>query len=245
MALPKIDTPTYELTLPSQDVKVKFRPFLVKEEKILLMALESQNNDEIYQATKQIVETCTFNTIKVDELPTFDLEYIFLQIRAKSVGEVAKLKVKCPDDNETFATVEVDLSKVEVHVDDDHTNKVVIDEAKNIGLVMKYPTIDSVDPAVSAKTQQTDKLFEIIINSIDTIFEGDKVMAAADYSKEELNKFVEQLDSTAFGKMQKFFASMPRLKHDVEVTNPKTQVKSTVTLQGLVDFFESPSRMTA
>ena len=144
-----------------------------------------------------------------------------------------------------MATVEVDLSKVEVHVDDDHTNKVVIDEAKNIGLVMKYPTIDSIDPAMTASAQQTTKLFDIIINSIDTIFEGDKVMAATDYSKEELNKFVEQLDSTAFGKMQKFFASMPRLKHDVEVTNPKTQVKSKVTLQGLVDFFESPSRMTA
>ena len=245
MTLPILETASYELTLPSTDTKITFRPFIVREEKILLQALESGESAQIVKAIKEIVHVCTFKAVNVENLPTFDLEYIFLQIRAKSVGEVAKIKVKCPDDNETFATVEVDLSKVEVHVDDDHTNKVVIDEAKNIGLVMKYPTIDSVDPAVSAKTQQTDKLFEIIINSIDTIFEGDKVMAAADYSKEELNKFVEQLDSTAFGKMQKFFASMPRLKHDVEVTNPKTQVKSTVTLQGLVDFFESPSRMTA
>jgi len=245
MTLPILETASYELTLPSTDTKITFRPFIVREEKILLQALESGESAQIVKAIKEIVHVCTFKAVNVENLPTFDLEYIFLQIRAKSVGEVAKLKVKCPDDNETFATVEVDLSKVEVHVDDDHTNKVVIDEAKNIGLVMKYPTIDSVDPAVSAKTQQTDKLFEIIINSIDTIFEGDKVMAAADYSKEELNKFVEQLDSTAFGKMQKFFASMPRLKHDVEVTNPKTQVKSMVTLQGLVDFFESPSRMTA
>ena len=245
MTLPILETASYELTLPSTDTKITFRPFIVREEKILLQALESGESAQIVKAIKEIVHVCTFKAVNVENLPTFDLEYIFLQIRAKSVGEVAKLKVKCPDDNETFATVEVDLSKVEVHVDDDHTNKVVIDEAKNIGLVMKYPTIDSVDPAVSAKTQQTAKLFEIIINSIDTIFEGDKVMPAADYSKEELNKFVEQLDSNAFGKMQKFFASMPRLKHDVEVTNPKTQVKSTVTLQGLVDFFESPSRMTA
>ena len=245
MALPKIETPTYELTLPSQDTKIKYRPFLVKEEKVLLMASETGQQKEMIQAVKDIVSTCTFNKLNASSLPIFDLEYVFLQIRAKSVGEVAKLKVKCPDDNETFATVEVDLSKVEVHVDDDHTNKVVIDEAKNIGLVMKYPTIDSIDPAMTASAQQTTKLFDIIINSIDTIFEGDKVMAATDYSKEELNKFVEQLDSTAFGKMQKFFASMPRLKHDVEVTNPKTQVKSKVTLQGLVDFFESPSRMTA
>ena len=245
MTLPILETASYELTLPSTDTKITFRPFIVREEKILLQALESGESKQIVKAIKDIVHVCTFKAVNVENLPTFDLEYIFLQIRAKSVGEVAKLKVKCPDDNETFATVEVDLSKVEVHVDDDHTNKVVIDEAKNIGLVMKYPTIDSVDPAVSAKTQQTAKLFEIIINSIDTIFEGDKVMPAADYSKEELNKFVEQLDSNAFGKMQKFFASMPRLKHDVEVTNPKTQVKSKVTLQGLVDFFESPSRMTA
>ena len=245
MTLPILETASYELTLPSTDTKITFRPFIVREEKILLQALESGESAQIVKAIKEIVHVCTFKAVNVENLPTFDLEYIFLQIRAKSVGEVAKLKVKCPDDNETFATVEVDLSKVEVHVDDDHTNKVVIDEAKNIGLVMKYPTIDSVDPAVSAKTQQTDKLFDIIINSIDTIFEGDKVMAATDYTKEELNKFVEQLDSTAFGKMQKFFASMPRLKHDVEVTNPKTQVKSMVTLQGLVDFFESPSRMTA
>lgn len=245
MTLPILETASYELTLPSTDTKITYRPFIVREEKILLQALESGESTQIVKAIKEIVHVCTFKAVNVENLPTFDLEYIFLQIRAKSVGEVAKLKVKCPDDNETFATVEVDLSKVEVHVDDDHTNKVVIDEAKNIGLVMKYPTIDSVDPAVSAKTQQTEKLFDIIINSIDTIFEGDKVMAATDYTKEELNKFVEQLDSTAFGKMQKFFASMPRLKHDVEVTNPKTQVKSTVTLQGLVDFFESPSRMTA
>ena len=245
MTLPILETASYELTLPSTDTKITFRPFIVREEKILLQALESGESKQIVKAIKDIVYVCTFKAVNVENLPTFDLEYIFLQIRAKSVGEVAKLKVKCPDDNETFATVEVDLSKVEVHVDDDHTNKVVIDEAKNIGLVMKYPTIDSIDPAMTASAQQTTKLFDIIINSIDTIFEGDKVMAATDYSKEELNKFVEQLDSTAFGKMQKFFASMPRLKHDVEVTNPKTQVKSTVTLQGLVDFFESPSRMTA
>ena len=245
MTLPILETASYELTLPSTDTKITFRPFIVREEKILLQALESGESNQIVKAIKDIVHVCTFKAVNVENLPTFDLEYIFLQIRAKSVGEVAKLKVKCPDDNETFATVEVDLSKVEVHVDDDHTNKVVIDEAKNIGLVMKYPTIDSIDPAMTASAQQTTKLFDIIINSIDTIFEGDKVMAATDYSKEELNKFVEQLDSTAFGKMQKFFASMPRLKHDVEVTNPKTQVKSKVTLQGLVDFFESPSRMTA
>ena len=245
MALPKLNTQTFELNVPSSDQKVRFRPFLVKEEKVLLQAQQSEKPEEMADALVQVIKNCTFNKLKAEDLPSFDIEYIFLKIRSKSVGEKVDLMITCPDDNETKVKHTIDLSKVEVQVDDDHTNKVVIDEAKNIGLVMKYPTIDSVDPAVSAKTQQTAKLFEIIINSIDTIFEGEKVMPAADYSKEELNKFVEQLDSTAFGKMQKFFASMPRLKHDVEVTNPKTKVKSTVTLQGLVDFFESPSRMTA
>ena len=142
MALPKIETPTYELTLPSQDIKVKYRPFLVKEEKILLMALESQKSDEIFQATKQIVSSCTFDALKVEELPTFDLEYIFLQIRAKSVGETTKFKVLCPDDKKTYADVEVDLTKVNVEVDDNHTNKLVVDEKRNLGVVLKYPTMN-------------------------------------------------------------------------------------------------------
>ena len=137
MALPILETATYELTLPSKDVKVKFRPFLVKEEKILLHALESGNNKDMTEALKQIVHTCTFGAVDINTLPIFDVEYIFLQIRAKSVGEITKLKLLCPDDKKSYAEVEIDLSKVEVHVDEDHTNNIVIDEKKNIGLNKK------------------------------------------------------------------------------------------------------------
>ena len=241
MALPILETATYELTLPSQDTKIKFRPFLVKEEKILLQALESEESKQIVDALKNIVHTCTFGTINVDELPTFDLEYIFLQIRSKSVGEVVKLRVLCPDDKKTYVNKDVDLSKVEVQVDDNHTNNIVIDETKKLGLIMKYPTINSVDPTTDAKGMKTEQLFDIISNTIHQIYEGDKTHNAVDYTKEDLNKFVEGLDTKAFGKIQEFFNSMPKLKHSIEVENPTTKVKSTVVLSGLADFFVSPS----
>ena len=244
MALPILETATYELTLPSQDTKIKFRPFLVKEEKILLQALESEESKQIVDALKNIVHTCTFGTINVDELPTFDLEYIFLQIRSKSVGEVVKLRVLCPDDKKTYVNKDVDLSKVEVQVDDNHTNNIVIDETKKLGLIMKYPTINSVDPTTDAEGMKTEQLFDIISNTIHQIYEGDKTHNAVDYTKEDLNKFVEGLDTKAFGKIQEFFNSMPKLKHSIEVENPTTKVKSTVVLSGLADFFVSPSLTT-
>jgi len=238
MALPIIETQTYELTLPSADVKVKFRPFLVKEEKVLLQALESQEQKEIINALKNIVSACTFGSLNVDDLPTFDLEYVFLQVRAKSVGEIAKLKVLCPDDKTTYADVEVDLSKVDVQVDDKHTNNIVIDEDKKIGMILKYPTLNSVDPTTDfSKGVKTETLFEIIGNSIFQIYEGDKVYNASDYKKDELNKFIESLDSKSFTKVQEFYNTMPKLIHEIEVENPKTKVKSKVTLQGLTDFF--------
>ena len=238
MALPIIETQTYELTLPSADVKVKYRPFLVKEEKVLLQALESQEQKEIVNALKNIVNACTFGTLNVDELPTFDLEYVFLQVRAKSVGEVAKLKVLCPDDKTTYADAEVDLSKVEVQVDDKHTNNIVIDEDKKIGMILKYPTLNSVDPTTDfSKGVKTDVLFDIIGNSVFQIYEGEKVYNASDYKKDELDKFIESLDSKTFVKVQDFYNTMPKLIHEVEVENPKTKVKSNVTLQGLTDFF--------
>ena len=238
MALPVIETQSYELTLPSADVKVKFRPFLVKEEKVLLQALESQEQKQIVNALKDIVNACTFGTLNVDDLPTFDLEYVFLQIRAKSVGEIAKLKVLCPDDKETYADIEIDLSKVEVQVDDKHTNNIVIDEDKKIGMILKYPTLNSVDPTTDfSKGVKTDVLFDIIGNSVFQIYEGEKVYSASDYKKDELDKFIESLDSKTFVKVQDFYNTMPKLIHEVEVENPKTKVKSNVTLQGLTDFF--------
>src|SRR5210317_2234301 len=196
MTLPIIETQTYELTLPSADVKVKYRPFLVKEEKILLQAMESQKQNEIVQALKQIVNACTFGSLNVNELPTFDLEYIFLNIRAKSVGEIAKLKVLCPDDNETYASVEVDLSKVEVQVDENHNNEVQIND--KVKLLMKYPTIDSFDPQTDATQLKTNQLFDIIGNSIYQIYEGETVHNAKDYTKEELQSFIESLTSEHF-----------------------------------------------
>ena len=240
MALPILETATYDLTLPSKDVKVKFRPFLVKEEKILLQALESGKDEDMTNALKQIVHACTFGKVNIDTLPLFDVEYIFLQIRAKSVGEIAKLKLLCPDDSKTYADVEIDLSKVEVHVDDEHTNNIVIDEKKKLGMIMSYPTINSAkgrDP----KKEKTRAMFDILANSIYQIYEGDKIHTPADYSNEEMQKFIDSLDSKTYKKINDFFDTMPKLKQDIELENPKTKVKSKLTLAGLSDFFEMPS----
>ena len=238
MALPILETATFELTLPSSDVQVKFRPFQVKEEKVLLQALESQNQKQTIQALKDIIKVCTFGQLNVDELPTFDLEYVFLQIRSKSVGEVAKLKVLCPDDKKTYADVDVDISKIDVHVDDQHTNKILVDESRNIGVIMKYPTINSIDPTKDySKGADSKVLFDMISKGIYQVFEGEKTHLAEDYSKEELDKFVESMPSVAFKEMQKFYETMPKLRQEIEVENPKTKVKSKITLQGLTDFF--------
>ena len=240
MALPIVETATYELTLPSKDVKVKFRPFLVKEEKILLQALESGEDKDMTNALKQIVHSCTFGKVNIDTLPLFDVEFIFLQIRAKSVGEIAKLKLLCPDDSKTYAEVEIDLSKVEVHVDDDHTNNIVIDEKKKIGVILSYPTINSAK-GKSLKGEKTKQMFDLLANSIYQIYEGDKIHTPSDYSNEEMHKFIESLDTKTYKKINDFFDTMPKLKQDVEIENPKTKVKSKITLSGLADFFVLPS----
>mgnify|MGYP001476943859 CR=1 FL=1 len=244
MTLPSIETPRYELTLPSTDKVIQFRPFLVKEEKILLVAMESNNNNEILNAIKEILTACTYEDIDVNTLPIFDIEYIFLQIRSKSVGEVSKVKLLCPDDNETYADVEIDLTKVNVQVDDDHTNNIVIDKEKNIGIIMKYPTIDSVDTTKNVKGMKTEQLFDMIATCMHEIYEGDKVHNVNDYTKEELHKFLEGVSGKTFEKINKFFESMPQLKHEFEIENPKTKVKSKVVLSGLQSFFVSPSHMT-
>ena len=238
MPLPKIATPTYELELPSTGATIKYRPFLVKEEKILLQAMESKEQKQIVQALKDIVSVCTFGQLNVDDLPTFDLEYVFLQIRSKSVGEVAKLKVLCPDTKKDYAEVEVDLSAIDVHVDEEHSNKIMVNEEKQIGVLMKYPTINSIDPTKNyAKGADSKTLFDVISKGIYQIQEGENVHLASDYSKEEMDKFVESIPSKAFKDIQKFYETMPQLKHVVEVENPKTKVKSNITLTGLSDFF--------
>ena len=240
MALPKVTTPTYELLLPSTDKRLKFRPFLVKEEKILLIAMENNKEEEIFSAIKQIIKNCLFESVDVEQLPIFDLEYIFLQIRAKSVGEITKFRVICPDDKKTYADVEVDLTKIDVQVDDKHTNKIMIDDKRKLGVVLKYPSLSLFkNPKDIGKSPE--EAFKLVVNCIDHIFEGEKVYPAKDSTEKELTSFLEDLTQKSFGKIIDFFDTMPKLKHEIEVENPKTKVKSKVVLQGLKDFFVSAS----
>ena len=236
MALPKINAPTYELEVPSTDEKLKYRPFLVKEEKILLIAMESGENKDIITAVKEIVNECTFNKLDLGSMPMFDVEYIFLNIRAKSVGEVSKLKLICPDDKKTTADVEIDLNDVQVQVDENHTNKIELSD--EMGIIMQYPTIDTF-----LKTGITDvnanNMIDILTTCILQIYDkgGEEVFEAKDQTKKELSEFIESMNTGQFKDIQKFFDTMPRLKHKVKVKNPKTKKESEVTLQGLNDFF--------
>ena len=236
MALPKLNTPTYELEVPSTDEKIKYRPFLVKEEKILLMAMESKDNTQIINAVKDIVKSCTFEKVDVSTMPMFDMEYIFLNIRAKSVGEVSNLKILCPDDKKTYANVELDLTKVEVQVGDDHTNKIELTD--NMGMIMTYPTIDSFLESGIEKIDANNML-DVIGSCVLQIYEnnGEKVYQAKDQTKKELTEFIESMNTNQFKQVQAFFDTMPKLKHTVKVKNPKTKKSSDVTLNGLNDFF--------
>ena len=236
MALPKLNVPTYELVVPSTDKKVKYRPFLVKEEKILLMAMESGKTEDILQATKTIVDECTFNKLNLGKMPIFDVEYIFLQIRAKSVGETTNLRLLCPDDRETYAKVELDLTEVLVQVDEGHTNKIELTD--EMGIIMNYPTIDSFS-AAGISDISAENMLDVIVAGIDSIYDkgGEEVHMAVDSTKKELVEFIEQLNTKQFAEVQKFFDTMPKLTKTVTVKNPKTKVESEVTLTGLNDFF--------
>ena len=240
MALPKIDIPTYESTLPSVDQQVKYRPFLVKEEKLLMMALESGEDADMKNATIDLVNSCTFGKIKAEELPLFDIEYLFLNIRAKSVGEVAKFQVICPDDKITLVPVDIDLTEVNVQVDDKHNNNILLDESRNLGIVMRYPTLKLVPMGID-KNMNADKIFNLMVSCIDHIYEGDKVYPAKDSSKSELVEFFNNLNSAQFQLIKTFFDEMPKLRHTIKVTNPKTKKESEITFSGLQDFFVSAS----
>ena len=237
MALPKLTTPTYELEIPSTDEKIKFRPFLVKEEKILMMGMESKKSADIVQAVKEIVEECTFNKINISDMPMFDIEYIFLQIRSKSVGEVSKIRVLCPDDGKTYANLDLDLNEVKVQVGDDHTNKIELNNG--MGIIMKYPTIDSFKES-GIQDINASNMLEVIGGCILQIYEeeGKKVYDPKDQTKKELTDFIEQLTTDQFKHVQKFFDTMPKLKHEITVKNPKTKKDNKITLTGLNDFFE-------
>jgi hypothetical protein len=237
MALPKLTTPTYELEVPSTDEKIQFRPFLVKEEKILLVAMEGGKSEDILEAVKQIVESCTFEKLDLGRMPMFDVEYIFLNIRAKSVGEVSKLRLLCPDDNKTYGEVEVNLQDVKVQVDEGHNNKIELDN--KMGLIMTYPNIDSFKASgITAIT--ASNMLDVISTCILQIYEddGEKVYEAKDQTKKELADFIEQLQTKHFRKVQQFFDTMPKLRHTIKVKNPKTKKESEITLQGLNDFFQ-------
>tara|TARA_E500000178_G_scaffold219967_1_gene217071 strand:- start:18 stop:731 length:714 start_codon:yes stop_codon:yes gene_type:complete len=236
MALPKLNTPTYELEVPSTDEKVKYRPFLVKEEKILMIAMESKDNAQIINAVKDIVKSCTFEKVDVSSMPMFDMEYIFLNIRAKSVGEISKIKVLCPDDKTTYANIELDLTEVEVQVGDDHTNKIELTD--DTGMIMTYPTIDSFLDSGIEKIDANNML-DVIGSCVLQIYEnkGEKVYQAKDQTKKELTEFIESMNSGQFKKLQSFFDTMPKLTHTIQVKNPKTKKTSDVKLTGLNDFF--------
>ena len=236
MALPKLITPTYELELPSSDEKIKFRPFLVKEEKILMIAMESGKSPDIVNAVKDIVKTCTFDKLDISNIPMFDVEYVFLRIRSKSVGEVSKLKLLCPDDKKTYADVEVNLEEVQVQVGDEHTNKIELGDGK--GMIMTYPTIESFKES-GIQNITAANMIDVISTCILQIYEdeGKQVYETKDQTQKELNEFIESMNTKQFQDVQKFFDTMPKLKHTIKVKNPKTKKTSDIVLQGLNDFF--------
>lgn len=237
MALPSLATPTYELDLPSTKKKIKYRPFLVKEEKVLLLATESDNAEEVRNAVKTIVKNCILSRVKLEELTSFDLEYLFLKIRAASVGEDVPMKITCLDDNETKVDYVVDISEVKVHVPEGHTTKIKLTD--EVGMIMKYPGLDEfVDITLMGKNLETpDEVFETIANCIDQIYEGEEVFDSTTTTHEEKIQFIESLTQKQFEDVQKFFQTMPVLRHQFKITNPNTGVESTYTLEGLQSFF--------
>ena len=240
MPLPTIATPTYELTLPSTGKKIKYRPFLVKEEKLLILALDSKNQFEITNSVKDVIRKCVLTKgIKVDDLPTFDIEYLFLNIRAKSIGEDINLVVTCPDDKKTEVPVTIYVDEIEVIESKEHSKDITLD--KDMTLRMKYPSLNQfVENNFDVEdTPQTtvNKTFQLVADCMETVFTKEDAWDSNDYSPEERMQFIEQLSSKQFKEVEKFFATMPKLSHTIEVTNPNTKKKSNIVLEGLADFF--------
>ena len=238
MPLPKISTPTYELELPSTGQKVKYRPFLVKEEKVLVIALESEDNKQITNAIKAVLKSCIQTRgIKVESLPTFDIEYLFLNIRGKSVGEELEVNIICPDDKETQVPVVIDLDDIQIQRDEKHDNKIKLDT--KLMMEMKYPSLEQFikNNFDFEEGNQMDQSFELIATCIDKIYNEEEVWATADCTKKEVTDFLESMNSSQFKEIETFFETMPKLSHTVQVTNPKTKVKSDVVLEGLASFF--------
>ena len=238
MPLPKIATPTYELELPSTGKTLQYRPFLVKEEKLLVLALESEDTKQITTAIKAVLKSCVLTKgIKVENLPTFDIEFLFLNIRGKSVGEELEVNIICPDDEETQVTVDISLDDIQVQKNEDHTNRIQLDE--NLMMEMKYPSLDQFikNNFDFNEKNAMDQSFQLIATCIDKIYTEDEVWATADCTKKEVNEFLESMNSGQFKEIEKFFETMPKLSHTIKVTNPKTKVESDVVLEGLASFF--------
>ena len=238
MPLPKIATPTYELELPSTGETIKYRPFLVKEEKLLVIALESEDNKQITNAIKAVLKSCVLTKgIKIELLPTFDIEYLFLNIRGKSVGEELEVNIICPDDDETEVPVTINLDDIEVQKEEDHTNKIKLDD--KIMMEMKYPSLEQFikNNFDFNEKNAMDQSFELISTCIDKVYTEDEVWSTADCTKKEVKEFLESMNSSQFQSIEKFFSTMPNLTHTIKVTNPKTKVENDVVLEGLASFF--------
>ncbi len=238
MPLPKISTPTYELELPSTGETIQYRPFLVKEEKLLVIALESEDTKQITTAIKTVIKNCILTkNVKVESLPTFDIEYLFLNIRGKSVGEELEVNIICPDDGETQVPVKINLDDIQVQKSEEHTDKIKLDD--HIMMQMKYPSLDQFIKSnfdFSDKNAM-DQSFELIASCIDKIFTEEEVWTAGDVTKKEMSDFLESMNSSQFKDIEKFFETMPKLSHTIKVTNPVTEIESEVVLEGLASFF--------
>ena len=233
MALPKLATAKYELTLPSTGQKVEYRPFLVKEEKILLTAQSTGEDADMLRAVEQIIENCSFGELKVGELPFFDIEYVFIKLRSKSIGEVATVKLLCPDDGETRVEVDINLDEVECVRDVTHNAEIQLTE--EVGIKLDYPRIDSI--ASMAQVSDSEAGFAIVKQCISQIYDKENVYAKSDMDSKELDEFIDSLSHGQFEKVQEFFDTMPKVKHAVKVKNPNTGVESEVVVEGMQNFF--------
>ena len=236
MPLPTIVTPSYELNLPSNGKKIKYRPFLVKEEKILILAIESNSMKDISRAIKDVLKNCILTKgVKIDELPTFDIEYLFLNIRSRSIGESIDLVITCPDDGETKVNAQIYIDEIGIKKDKDHNPDIKLDDTYTMRL--KYPSLDQFIDDNFNFDENKDNSFDIISSCIDMVFSEEEAWEAKDCTKKELLEFVERLNSIQFKEVEKFFDTMPKLSHEIEVENPNTKVKSKVAVEGLASFF--------
>ena len=234
MALPKLEQKTYTLTLPSTGESIQYRPFLVKEQKTLLLAQESKDSKELVNAVSSLINDCTFGKVNAKTCPLFDAEYIFLKVRAKSVGEKVDLVATCPDDEETKVNFVLDINDIEVQMTDDHTN--VVEITDDVKMVFDYPILSS--SARYANDQRTDIMFDVVRDCVKEIHFGENSYNKVDISKKDLDEFIDSLDAEQFSRVMNFFETMPKLRHVIEVVNPNTNVKSEILLEGLQNFLE-------